>query len=145
MPFQTFREKIFIGSMCIVMFILGSLNSCIQTVKEAVTPEPEKPVIVDPVPDVKPDPEPVPPKPEPKPEPKPSGKIVMYTSDGCVWCVRWEQNELQKVIDAGWDFEPIESATGPWPRFSVTANGKTIQHTGYMNMATLRGIVERLK
>lgn len=142
---NTFREKIFIGSMCVVMFIVGSLSSCIQTVKDAVFPaEKDKPVIVEPVPDVKPEPIPEP-APEPKPEPKPSGKIVMYTSDGCIWCVRWEQNELQKVKDAGWDIDIIKTSTGTVPRFDVSANGKTIKHTGYMSMSTLRGIVERLK
>ena len=142
---NTFREKIFIGSMCVVMFIVGSLSSCIQSVKDAVLPvEKDKPVIVEPVPDVKPEPIPEP-APEPKPEPKPSGKIVMYTSDGCIWCVRWEQNELQKVKDAGWDIDIIKTSTGTVPRFDVSANGKTIKHTGYMSMSTLRGIVERLK
>ncbi len=142
--YQAFREKIFIGSMCVVMFIFGTFTSCIQSVKEVVTPSDDKPVIVDPVPDVKPEPKPTP-APEPKPEPKPSGKIVMYTSDSCIWCIRWKSDELKKVQDAGWEFTEVQATSGRVPRFDVTANGKTIQHTGYMNMATLRGIVERLK
>lgn len=145
---KAFREKIFIGSMCVVMFILGTMNSCIQNVKDAVIPVvDDKPVIVDPVPEPKPEPkiEPAPPKPEPKPEPKPAGKIIMYTSDSCVWCVRWKLSELQKVRDAGWDVEEVLVTSGTVPRFDVTANGKTIKHTGYMSMSALRGIVERLK
>lgn len=154
---NAFREKIFIGSMCVVMFIFGAMSSCIQTVKDSVFPvEKDKPVIVDPVPDVKPEPKPTPapepkpepepePAPQPKPEPKAIGKIVMYTSGGCIWCIRWEQNELQKVKDAGWEVVEVESTSGTVPRFDVTANGKTIKHTGYMSMSALRGIVERLK
>jgi len=154
---NAFREKIFIGSMCVVMFIFGAMSSCIQTVKDSVFPvEKDKPVIVDPVPDVKPEPKPTPapepkhepkpePAPQPKPEPKSLGKIVMYTSDYCIWCVRWKMDELQKVRDAGWEVVEVESTSGTVPRFDVTANGKTIKHTGYMSMSALRGIVERLK
>lgn len=150
---NAFREKIFIGSMCVVMFVFGTMSSCIQTVKDAVLPvEKDKPVIVDPVPDVKPEPKPTPapepkpePAPQPKPEPKALGKVVMYTSDYCIWCVRWKMDELQKVRDAGWEVVEVESTSGTVPRFDVTANGKTIKHTGYMSMSALRGIVERLK
>ena len=146
---NTFREKILIGSMCVVMFVLGTFSSCIQTVKDAVSPVvDDKPVIIEPVPDVQPEPKPEPapaPKPEPKPEPKTLGQITMYTSGSCVWCSKWTRDELEKVRVAGWDFTEVEVTSVSVPRFDVTANGKTIQYTGYMSMSALRGIVERLK
>lgn len=140
------RDKIMLLAMCVMMVVVQFVSSCTSAVTEIFMGKPETQIVEKPEPIVIEEPKVEPqPKPDPKPEPKPSGKIVMYTSDGCAWCIRWEQNELQKVKDAGWNVDVIKTSTGPWPRFDVSANGKTIKHTGYMNMAALRGIVERLK
>ena len=148
------KDRILISIVCAMMFVFGSITSCVSGVTKFFSPKPVvesvdigQPIVIDepkPAPLPKPEPKPEP-RPQPKPEPKPAGKIVMYTSDYCVWCVRWKSDELQKVKDAGWEVVEIESASGPVPRFEVSSNNKTIKHTGYMSMAALRGIVERLK
>lgn len=89
--------------------------------------------------------EPEPKKEDPKPEPKPASKdgtIVMYTSDGCIWCQKWKQVEMPKVVAATWKYEEVYVSDGPVPRFDVHVRGKIIKHTGYMSMTALRKIVD---
>lgn len=70
------------------------------------------------------------------------GTIVMYTSDSCVWCVRWKTCELAKIKAAGWKFEEVYTPDGPWPRFDVHGRGKVVRHVGYMSMSVLKQIVD---
>lgn len=70
------------------------------------------------------------------------GTIVMYTSDSCVWCVKWKANELSKIKKAGWKFEESYVTDGPWPVFEVHGRGKTVRYVGYMTMSALKKIVD---
>lgn len=69
------------------------------------------------------------------------GTIVMYTSDRCVWCVKWKACELAKIRAAGWKFEEVYTPDGPWPRFDVHGRGKVVRHVGYMSMSALKQII----
>lgn len=124
----------------LLVFVIAAtaIFSCIQSSSRQSLPapsleQPTAPVIVEPIEPIE----------EKKPESK-DGTIVMYTSSGCSWCVRWKNNELAKVKKAGWKFEEVYTPNGPWPQFDVHGRGKAIRHVGYMSMSALKKIVDGL-
>jgi hypothetical protein len=68
--------------------------------------------------------------------------VTMYTSDSCPPCKQWLSTEKDKVTRAGWKFTPIKDLAGPWPRFVLKFRGKTVEHVGYLDMTTMKRIVE---
>jgi hypothetical protein len=125
-----------------IVAIMGLIGSCMQ-LKTIPQPEVEEPVIEvvaepDPIIDVQREI-----ISDPKPESQ-DGTIVMYTRDGCVWCERWKQVELPKVLRSFWKFREVYTSEGPVPRFEIFGRGKAISHTGYMDMPTLRRIVDSM-
>lgn len=72
-------------------------------------------------------------------------KILMYSSKSCPPCKQWIANELQKVKDAKWTVEIIEASSGVTPTFKVTGLGKSFEHVGYLDMATLTEFANQMK
>lgn len=135
---KTYVDRVIMFCMCVVALIFSTIDSASEYVFGS-----KQPVIVQPEPVVDPQPEP---KPEPEPERESKdGTIVMYTSDGCIWCTRWKANELPKIQKANWKYEEVYVTEGPVPRFDIHGNKKVVKHTGYLDMPTLRKIVEGMK
>lgn len=147
------KDKLMLFAMCVMMVVVQFISSCTSSVTDLFSSKPAVELVgkAEPILIEEPKAEPVPqPKPEPKVDPKPEpkadelhGTIVMYTSDNCIWCTRWKSNELPKIRKANWKYSEIYVTDGPVPRFDIHFNGKVLNHTGYLDMASLRRIVEK--
>lgn len=74
-----------------------------------------------------------------------NGTVTMYTSDGCVWCVKWEKEVMPKLMDANWKIEKVYVSSGSVPRFTVYANNKQYEHTGFMSVQKFNEYVKKSK
>lgn len=64
--------------------------------------------------------------------------ITMYTSDGCVWCVKWEKEIQPQVEKMGIKVKKEKVNSGSVPRFELNLNNKKIKYTGYITLDTIK-------
>ncbi|MEL7263864.1 MAG: C1 family peptidase [Planctomycetota bacterium] len=84
-------------------------------------------------------------RPSPSPEPSNDVMITMHTRSGCGWCDRWKNEVMPQVQGRGWIVEIQEGASGPVPRFTLSANGQTESKTGFWPFGDLAQTVARMQ
>lgn len=64
--------------------------------------------------------------------------ITMYSSDGCVWCVKWEKEVKPLVEKMGIKVKKVDVTSGSVPRFDLNFSGGKIKYTGYITLETIK-------
>lgn len=63
--------------------------------------------------------------------------VVRTSSPGCVWCKRWEDNELPKLKQAGWKLVDGQVPGSGVPRFDLRVGVDNHIHTGFWSFADM--------
>jgi hypothetical protein len=67
-------------------------------------------------------------------KPQLTNEIFYYSRPGCSWCVKWENEVKQKLINSGWKVTPKLDLENPVPHFKMIISGVEKTHTGYMSV-----------
>jgi len=64
--------------------------------------------------------------------------IIMYTSDGCSWCTKWEK-EIQPLVEKmGIEVKKQKVTSGSTPRFDLRFSKEAVKYTGYITLETIK-------
>lgn len=72
--------------------------------------------------------------------------VLMITNGRCSWCDRWWAASRQALVDQGWRVEKVVGSfpgVDVYPTFRVYDRKTWSQHSGYMSMDDLRGLLGR--
>lgn len=67
------------------------------------------------------------------PLPQDKNIVRFYTREDCVWCKKWQDEQLKRFLSAGWQVETYKTE-GRAPFFEFVKNGKTSNIIGYTTL-----------
>lgn len=74
-----------------------------------------------------------------------SGKIIMYTSPDCIYCLAWKERIFPILEESGWILEEVY-ATGTVPRYIICdANKCSEEFIGYMSLENFNRTLIKLR